>query len=98
MREAYAIADNAPEHGLKDKRGLPNQENNPPPTQKAIVQIFVPRIFRRESKSSMEEMYGGNVEKNPGVAQSLVASPFRNSTPVLTYPIQQSKRAAVNDT
>ena len=34
------------------------------------------------------------MEKNPGVAQSLVASPSRNSTPVLTYPIQQSKRAA----
>lgn len=34
------------------------------------------------------------MEKNRGVAQSLVALPFRNSTPVSTYPIQQSKRAA----
>lgn len=56
-REAYAVKDNAPEQGLKHKRGLPNQENNPPPTQKATVQIFVPRIFRREAKSSLEEMW-----------------------------------------
>ena len=57
MREAYAIADNAPEQGLKDKCGLSNQENNSPPKQKAIVQIFVQRILRGEAKSSMEEMW-----------------------------------------